>query len=324
MDKDGPPQSLKRDAAYVYVAYALRFLSVMILVPYYGRILGPAEYGKVLAAMSLMALVWMIVNYGFSTSGARELASSGDKAVHSHIFSRQISARLALFPAGMIVGALATWFSPVLRANPWFGAVATALGLINAMNLGWFYQGLRRFKVSLVFEAVAYPLNVIFVLILVRNTSDGIEALLANLAAAGIASSCAHMVAFRLVRPAKLGIKEGWAEIKAASTIFLLGVNSVLMASGSTYMLSILSTPSQVGYFGSVEKLVSFSLAFLQPAAQVLMPTIAHRATHASAGSQQLVKTGIQLELAYGICAAVGGTVLASPLASGLYQLIVY
>ena len=95
-----------------------------MLIPYYGRVLGPASYGTVLAAMSLMALVWMVVNYGFSTTGSRELASTLGDAEHALVFSRQISARLILIPVGVGIGVLGTWLSPTLRSNPWFGAVS--------------------------------------------------------------------------------------------------------------------------------------------------------------------------------------------------------
>ena len=315
------PQNLKKDAAYVYSAYALRYLSVIVLIPYYGRVLGPASYGTVLTAMSLMALVWIVVNFGFSSTGSRSLASSADSASQAQIVSRQLSARLILAPIGALIGVLGTVLSPALRSDPWFGVVATLLGFMNSMNLGWFYQGLRRFRLSLIFEAMAYPLNVAFIFMFVRNSGDGINALLSVLASTCISAACAYAVAVRIVRPAALSIRGGIAEIKAASTIFLQGVNAMLMTSGSTYLLSVLSTPEQVGYFGSVEKLISFALAFLQPAAQVLMPTITHRSKHIPGEEHQLIRKGIAFEMGYGICACVGGLILAPyiiPLAFGV------
>jgi len=70
-----PKRTLKKDAAYVYTGYFLRYLSPLILVSYYSRVLGPEGYGQVLAALSLMAIVGMVVGYGFLFSGVRELAS---------------------------------------------------------------------------------------------------------------------------------------------------------------------------------------------------------------------------------------------------------
>src|SRR5712675_474856 len=63
----------------VYAGYCVRYLSLIILIPYYGRVLGPTEYGKVLTAMSLMGVIWMLVNYGFSPVGNRNVAGVLDR-----------------------------------------------------------------------------------------------------------------------------------------------------------------------------------------------------------------------------------------------------
>jgi len=304
-------QNLRSDAIYVYSAYMLRYLSVFFLVPYYGRVLGPATYGQVLAAMSLMALVWMAVNYGFSTTGSRDMALSADETAWGGIFAGQITARLVLLPVGLLIGLIGTILSPTLRADPWYGVIATLLGFVNSFNLGWLYQGLRRFRLSLIFEALVYPLNILFVLLLVRTSSDGISALFALLAATVIAAVSSYAVALRMLRPGPLLLKRGVIEIKAASTMFLQTVNSMVMTSGSTYFLSVFSSPKQVGYFGSVEKLVSFALAFLGPAAQVLMPTIAHRMKNSRDDLARLVRWSIAFEVVYGLCACIGGFFLA-------------
>jgi O-antigen/teichoic acid export membrane protein len=303
--------SLKRDAAYVYSAYFIRYLSVLTLVPYYGRVLGPASYGKVLAAMSLMGIVWMVVNYGFSMIGTRDLSSTKDDALHGAIFGRQLAARLILMPFGVAIGAIGTLASPMLCSDPWFGTVATLIGLVNAMNLGWFYQGVRNFRLSLAFEAISYLLNVLFILLLVRSEKDGLYALMGLLASTSIVAVSSYIVALRHLKPRTLAFTGGIREIRDASTLFIQSVHSMLMTSGSTYLLSVLSSPQQVGYFGFVERVISFALAFLAPAGQVLMPTIVHRTKHAPDQVRSLVRKGLFFELGYGVCACLGGLVLA-------------
>ena len=59
------PVSIQYALAFVYGGYFFRYLYSLILIPFFGRVLGPAEYGKVLAAMSLFNVVWLVVEYGF-------------------------------------------------------------------------------------------------------------------------------------------------------------------------------------------------------------------------------------------------------------------
>ena len=62
----------------VYVAYAFRYLYPLLLLPYYGRVLGAGGYGVVLAGMSLSNSIWLFVNFGFSTVGARDAVQARD------------------------------------------------------------------------------------------------------------------------------------------------------------------------------------------------------------------------------------------------------
>ncbi|HBR68763.1 MAG TPA: flippase, partial [Rhodospirillaceae bacterium] len=141
--------SLKKDAAYVYAGYFLRYASLLVLIPYYGRVLGPINYGQVLAAMSLMGIVWMVVNFGLSQTGARDLATAANREETDRIFTRLIMARFVLAPVGIAIGIGGTYFSPLLSSDPLFGIMATLLGLLSAFNLGWFFQGLRQFRRSM-------------------------------------------------------------------------------------------------------------------------------------------------------------------------------
>lgn len=303
--------SLKKDAAYVYAGYFLRYASLLVLIPYYGRVLGPVGYGQVLAAMSLMGIVWIVVNYGFSSTGARDLATAANQEEIDRIFTRQIMARFVLAPVGIVIGVAGTYFSPLLSSDPLFGVMATVLGILSAFNLGWFFQGLRQFRRSMMVEALAYPLNVLFVLLLVRSPEDGVYALIALVVSSLICTAAAYVLAFRQARFHGWNFADSLAEIKDSSTLFLNAMNAMIMITGSTYLLSLLSTPEQVGYFGAAERLIAFGLAMLGPASQILMPSIAHHMKHDESVSSRLIKYGLLLELAYGLCVMVAGVLLS-------------
>jgi O-antigen/teichoic acid export membrane protein len=305
--------SLKKDTAFVYSAYLLRYLSLIILVPYYGRVLGPASYGKVLAAMSLMSIIWMIVGYGFVTTGIRDLAAATDMPVRSAIYSRHLLARLLLVPIAVVVGVAGTAWSPVLAADPVCGVIAILLGLVNGFNLGWFFQGLRNFRISMFIEALAYPINVVLILIFVRNQGDGVNALASLLASAIICTTLAYCFAAKRIRLVRLSLRAAVNEIRGSTVFFIQSINTLLMTSGATYLLSLLSTPEQVGYFGAAERFVALGLSFLGPAGQLLMPTIAHLHTIDETKASRLARKAIGLETAYGVVVLLTG-IFAAPL----------
>lgn len=309
MNKTVETKRLNKDAAFVYGGYLLRYLSLIVLLPFYSRILGPTGYGKVLAAMSLVSIVWLVVNYGFSITGARDLASGEGK--RNRVYGRQLLARLLLLPVGAAVGAAGTMVSPILAADPIYGILATVIGTLEAFNLGWFFQGLRQFRTSIAVEALSYPLNAILVLALVRNGDDGIWVLVSLLLSVLVVLSLSYHIAGKSISLAWPALAEGWAEIKGSTVIFIQGVNTVLTTAGATYLLSILSTAEEVSYFGTAERFVAVGLSLFGPAGQVLMPTIANLHLESRGEAFALARKALTLETLFGVVAMVVGVLLA-------------
>ncbi|MGE5516825.1 MAG: lipopolysaccharide biosynthesis protein [Bacteroidota bacterium] len=311
MNKAVEAKRLNKDAAFVYGGYLLRYLSLIVLLPFYSRILGPTGYGKVLAAMSLVSIVWLVVNYGFSITGARDLASVAGEGQRNRIYGRQLLARLLLLPVGAAVGAVGTMVSPILAADPIYGVLATIIGTLEAFNLGWFFQGLRQFRTSIAVEALSYPLNAILVLALVRNGEDGIWVLVSLLLSVLVVLALSYHIAGKSISLAWPSVAEGWAEIKGSTVIFIQGVNTVLTTAGATYLLSILSTAEEVSYFGTAERFVAVGLSLFGPAGQVLMPTIASLHLESRGEAFALARKALALETAFGLVAMVAGVLLA-------------
>jgi O-antigen/teichoic acid export membrane protein len=109
----------------------------------------------------------------------------------------------------------------------------------------------------------------------------------------------------------KISFSDIKKETKQSFILFIQSSNDVLMTTGSTYFLSILSTAEQVGYFGTAERTISLGLSLLVPANQILMPTVIHRMTHFPDAVASLVRKSVLLEVVFGVAALLGGALLA-------------
>lgn len=304
-------RKLKYDTALVMVGYMLRYASVIVLIPIYGRVLGPANYGKVLAAMSLMNIVWTVVNFGFSVSGARELASTASPEARDAVFARQLAGRAVLIPVGMLIGLVGTLESATLRETPLYGALATLIGLFSAFNLGWYFQGVRRFRTSILTEAITYPLNVLFVLILVRKPDDGMFVLISILTSYAVYTIVAYGLALRSVSLGAVTPRGVIEEMKTGTIFFLQSLSTIAVSSLLTYILSIRADASEVGYFGVAERFIALGTSLFGPIGQVLMPTICNSILLRDGKAGSLVRVGIGVELAIGLCMSVGAMTLS-------------
>lgn len=290
----GRNESTRRSLGFVYVGYAFRYLHLLILIPFYGRVLGAAEYGHVLAAMSLYQVVWMITEFGFPPVGARDAAATVSRAELCQIYGRHVAGRQLTMLLGGIVGLGATMASPILSARPVFGLLATLNGLVAAFNLGWFFQGTLRFRTSVMVEVLGFAIQLPLVLLLVRGPNDGAWVLASLLAASVVCTAVAHWLALRGL-PLKLVRWAGGLDlIRDSTALFAHSGLIALTATSSTYLMSLFSNATELGYYGAAERLVSAALSLINPANQVLVGTVS-RHISTKAGEERayaLIRSG--------------------------------
>ncbi|MFL9964481.1 oligosaccharide flippase family protein [Paraburkholderia sediminicola] len=298
--------------AFVCGGYLMRYVYLLIVVPLYGRILGVAEYGRVLAAMSLMNVIWMLVGYGFTFVGMRDVSKAHSAAECNSIYSLHVSARLLMGLLGACIGVVATISSPVLSGQPVIGLLATMLGVVSALNLGWLFQGRHHFRTPIMIEVFGFALSLVLVLHLVKGPDDAVW-VLASLLIAGLASS---IVSYGLTT-----YQLGWPRLKLAGVVplvrgstmlFCYSSGSVVLTASSTYLLTLLSTPAQVGYFGAAERFAAIALSLMGPASQVFIPTISRQlAQDDKDGARATTRRGAILLMGYGLLILCGALTLS-------------
>lgn len=307
------PVSTRKSLFFTYGGYFFRYIQLLILIPFYGRVLGAAEYGKVLAAMSLFQVVWMIVDYGFPIVGARELACTRDRSVIAKEFGRQFTARLWMAPFGIALGVGGTLVSPVLRADPALGWIATAMGVVSAFNLAWYFQGTLRFRTSVMLEVVGFVINLALILSVVHGAGDGLRVLMSLLASGLVCTLAAYVIALRQIDIRSIRFSGAASLFRASTTLFAFTGLSMIVASASTYLLSLFASAAEVGYYGSAERLANVALSLMQPANQVLVGTVTWRlgAPETEAAAYALMRKGLVAMGGFGMAAFIGAFTLS-------------
>jgi PST family polysaccharide transporter len=306
--------STRRALAFVYVGYAFRYLYLLILVPFYGRVLGAAEYGRVLAAMSLFQIVWLLGEYGFPPVGARDAAAANDRRELARIYGRHVSGRLLTALPAAAVGLGGTLVSPILREHPIYGVLATITGLMAAFNLGWFFQGTLRFRTSVVLELVGFAINLPLILCFVRAPEHGVRVLAIIFTSSLISTVAAHAIAVKSLGSERIPYDGARALVADSTALFAHKGLILLMANSSTYLVSLFASASEVGFYGAAERLISAALSLMNPANQVLIGTVSREiASREGEGrAYALMRTGFFAFSALGIAMLAGTLLLGS------------
>jgi O-antigen/teichoic acid export membrane protein len=305
---------MKQSLAFVYVAFAFRYVYPLVLVPFLARTLGVDEYGRLLAATSITMLVWATVDFGFPICGARDAASAKDSRELGRIFGRQIAGRLITVVPAMLLGLGATLTSPVLRERPMFGILATLGGITASTNLGWYFQGTLRFVTSVVLEILATVMALPTLLYLVRDEGDGVTVLWINLLSGAVVSVLSYALALRGLDRSALRITGGWTLLREATPLFAHRGFGMILQSGAIYVASLFATAQGVGIYGSAEKLVGLGVSAMTPAGQVLLGTITRRHAEGAPGVFLLVRKAIAAMFLFSLVGATLGVLLSDVL----------
>lgn len=263
--------SLNKHLISAYAGYFFRYVYLIVLIPFYARVLGPEAYGLVLAAMSVQAIVWTIQNWGFAFTGARNIASLKTDAERNHEFSRHLTARFILIPIAVGAGIAFTLGSPLLRGQPAIAALAVLCGTIAGFNLGWYFQGRMNFTTPVYIEIAGFVITLSMVLLLVRGSADAIYVMVALATSSAITSYVAYHIVAKSEKLRFSNFSEGFQLIKQSTPLFITSGTYALMTNVGTYSLSTFAGPEQVAYFGTAEKVITTGLSLLAPAGQVML-----------------------------------------------------
>lgn len=273
MNKIRMPLS-KIELLAVYLSYAFRYLYPLVLVPYYGRVLGAGGYGILLAGMSLGNTIWMFVNYGFSTVGSRDIVHTEHDSERDPIFRDQFTARLLLCIPALIVGLIAASRSQLLSQVPGASLLVVGGGLVAAFNLGWYFTGTGRARTSVLIEVIGFLLSSTLIFTVIRRPQDIDWVFPITFASSAIQLGMAYFVVRREFSGVLAPLRRAFDLIKRSTIIFVYGGTSVLLIGASAYILSLFASPSEVSSFGVSERLVGAGLSLMGPAGQILVPKV--------------------------------------------------
>jgi O-antigen/teichoic acid export membrane protein len=319
----GPPPpapagvSTRRSLAFVYAGYLLRYAYLLVLIPFYGRVLGAEEYGRLLAAMSLYVLVWMLGEYGFPIAGARDTAAATtDRGRLASLYGQHMAGRLLMVGPCLLLGLGGTLLSPLLRSHPEIGVLATLNGIAAAFNLGWYFQGTLRFRISVALEVAGFAMNLPAILWLVRGPGDSVLVLAVLLVSGLLTNGVGHVIALRTLDRHALRLHGAFRLVRESSALFAHKGISMMMASSSTYVLSLFASAAQVGWYGAAERLATAGLSLMQPANHVLVGTVANRIADplSEASAYRLIRKSYIAMTGFGLVLMLGTWVLAGPM----------
>ncbi len=295
--QEGSSSKLRKNIAALSILQLLNYALPLAVVPYLGRVLGPAHYGLLVFGQATVNYANSITDYGFNLSATRLIARHRqDRAVLSRIFWSTLAAKALLMVGCFLALACLTAIVPLFHANAALIAACSLLVVGNVMFPQWFFQGMEEMRAITVAQSAAKLLLIPLVFILVKNDTQFVRAAAIQSGTAVLAGLLGIPLLMRRTplqwyRPrlsdVMEALREGWNVFISTAAIFVY-------TSTNTMVLGFLSGAVQVGYFGAADRIIKGSQSVTAPVTQALYPHINSLAVQSREAAMSLIRKSMK------------------------------
>ena len=257
--------------------YFLRFSTYFfgfITVPYQTRVLGPAVYGKVGAAMALMVYFQLLIDFGFMLSGTQEVALySDDQKKVSEIYSSIQISKIFLSVVSFILLSLLCLLVPLYRDDYLFYVLYLVGTVIAGLVPDFVFRGMQAMGAVTLRVVISRLIFTAFVFVFLKKPEDYLMV--------PILSAIGNVIAFIWAvyyLKKSLGIKlvkvrreKVFSHTKVSSSFFLSRIATTLYTSTNVLILGHIA-PLSRGDYSVSNKLLTTGQSALTPISDSIYP----------------------------------------------------
>lgn len=245
-------------------------------MPYLSRVLEPITYGKVGIAISYMAYVQIIIDFGFILSATRRVSENREnKNYLSELLSSVTTLKIVL---SLIVSFvfMAIVFSTDMKGDWLFYFLYLASQVIYGFLPDFLYRGLENMKIITIRTVIVKAIFMVLIFIFVKDKGDYYLVPLFTMIGNLVAVITTYFDVFLKLRLKFTRVKLGsiWFDFKDSSQFFLSRVSGTIYQASNSIILSQIygSESNTVGLFASAEKIVSLTKTASSPVADSVYP----------------------------------------------------
>ncbi len=285
-----------RNALSLYGITVAGYVLPLLTFPYLARVLGAGKFGLIQGASAFMGYFLVITEYGFNLSVTREVSIHRDSLdTLCRIYTSAMAARLLLMLASFLLMAGIVFAVPRLRAD-WPLFLISFLTVVGSgLFPQWLFQGLERMEYITIREVGARFIGLMTVFFLVRRESDYLWAAAIMSGSTAIAGAVGlvyvrRLTGVRFTRTSRSDVgrtlAEGWH-------VFLSTAAIKVYTTSNTFILLLIASNAEVGYFGAAAKLIDAAKNMISPLSTAIYPHISRKAAESPEGAVHFIRKNL-------------------------------
>lgn len=257
---------LIKNMGLLFFAQLCGYLIPILEIPVLARALGVQEYGKVVLIQSVALLTSLLVEYGFSLSGSRQIAIARDeRGALARIFGEVLSAKLMIFFVVSMVGVIVF----LVQGSVFYDRELVFMGFLYFLAFGfspfWFFQGLEKITVVVVVEVTLRFVGLLLLYVFIQGEQDAALALGIMAGFGLLNTSVGNAMCVNRVGKFCLSFAGGIEQIKLGFHVFIYkSSNNILMSAGPS-LVGVTSGHVAVASYVPAEKIIRGFVGFVNP-----------------------------------------------------------
>lgn len=266
-----------KNVSLLFSAQLVSYLIPILEIPILARALGVEGYGHILLIQTTALLCSVLVEYGFSLSGARQVALCAENKLHlSKIYNEVVSGRIIL-ALGVVGVSLGVLFFVKVNAD----ALAILWGYFYFLAFGfgnlWLFQGLEKITYPVIIEVCLRFAGLLVLFLFISKPSDATTALMIMSSFALLSTAISFYLAYKVVGPFSFELKGGVQQIKEGFHSFLYKSSNNIMLSAGPALVGAMCGQAAVAKFAPAEKIIKASVGLVGPVLIGLYPYLSRR-----------------------------------------------
>lgn len=260
--------------SFLSILQIVNLLIPLVTYPYLIRVLGSELYGLVVFTQVVAGYFAILISFGFSTFGAKEISiHRDDKQKLSQIISNISFVKLVLLLIGFL--GLGGYLFYVDTEYKWLYILAFWVCILDVVFPQWFFQGIEKMKFITLISLAARVVFVLLIFVLIKGKEDVLWFPISNLIGALVSGAVSFYLIYkegvRLIFPSFRIIKD---YVRESYHFFLSNVLIQIYVASNKLIIGHFLGMSALAYYDLAEKIVNLVRMPQNIISQVAFPRI--------------------------------------------------
>ena len=286
----------------------------LLAFAYLARALDPSAYGSIEAALALLGIFTLFVEFGFGTTGTREITHDRSRV---NEFARNIPGMKFLLVLVCLPTMCMVAFFTGSSEQTTTLIYVTSFALLGAVwNQGWLFQGLEQMSLVSVGQALKSLFFMLCVMVFIKSSDDLIWVGVIEVGAAALMAL--YFVMWQRMENIPVGISLSVSRsrrlIVDSSAVGLGNMVWALNQYMPTLLVAFLIGGSATAWLGSAHRIVNAIISFSLIYHFNLFPSVSRRLKRSKEAFAEIVEPSVRVTAWFGIGIALSITLLSKPI----------